>query len=155
MKRRVRRAFLGLVRNLAKTPISSRLLQRLVSVSLLLIILFYRLFLSRWMGRVCLFHESCSAFTLASLQGKSSLHESMRVVSDRLSDCNGNYSLLIDAKTWGLSMKAESGRVYEDGAISSALKENINGFRLNVLAPGGSLPFDPKHFLSQEADKAT
>lgn len=151
----IRRGFLWLLKYLARTPISSRLLQRAVRGSLLFIVVFYRIFLSRWMGRVCLFHESCSAFTLARLRGDSSFQESMKTVCERLSDCSGNYSLLINANTGELTLKAESERQYEHRALSSFLRNRIDSFSQSVLKSGDSLPFDPSEFLSEGVGKTT
>ena len=121
------------VQFLSSCQINHPALDRIAAHLALNAIKLYKLFLSPFVGRDCLFNPTCSVFTENAIR-ENGWTKGIALSAQRLKDCAGGYSLYC-ASDGRVMMRTRSGQIFGEEAFSKNSKIRAESFRAFTRTP--------------------
>jgi putative component of membrane protein insertase Oxa1/YidC/SpoIIIJ protein YidD len=114
------------------------MIDRVLAFVAILLLHFYRAFVSRWTGRTCQFEPSCSGHAIERFLAEG-FRAGLRSTRLRLRDCCGSYSLRLSGDGT-IEMVAPSGNTYREHELAPMVVAKIprRNAGQNLSAPLGA-----------------
>ncbi|PKQ01822.1 MAG: hypothetical protein CVT73_21485 [Alphaproteobacteria bacterium HGW-Alphaproteobacteria-12] len=130
MQNEIKKAVYQLVQTGARFRAQGRWFEIVLGYGAIAAIKFYRLTLSRYVGRDCLFHPTCSVYAENAFRSLG-WNGGILATQIRLNDCAGSYSLQVgpDGST---KIRTASGTVVDAASLSQTTKQKIETVRTFV-----------------------